>query len=133
MDIAGSTFVVTGGASGLGAATARHLVSQGGRVVIADLKEAEGAALAMELGADARFVRTDVTDEASGRAAVADGEDIAAFDPAGVVDGVGEIGGGMGEDPRGDTRRDDGGIRRGSEFDALTQDARVELGEISGL
>lgn len=83
MDIAGSTFVVTGGASGLGAATVRHLVSHGGRVVIADLKEAEGAALAMELGADARFVRTDVTDEASGRAAVA-----AAVDTFGGLQGL---------------------------------------------
>ncbi len=71
MVIAGSAFVVTGGASGLGAATARYLVANGGKVVIADLKEQEGAALAMELGADARFARTDVTDEASGRAAVA--------------------------------------------------------------
>ena len=71
MEIAGSTFVVTGGASGLGGATVRYLVQRGGRVVIADLKEAEGAALAMELGADARFVRTDVADEASGRAAIA--------------------------------------------------------------
>ncbi len=71
MEIAGSTFVVTGGASGLGAATSRYVVAHGGKVVIADLKEEEGAALAMELGADARFVRTDVADEASARAAVA--------------------------------------------------------------
>ncbi|MCC6867640.1 MAG: SDR family NAD(P)-dependent oxidoreductase [Burkholderiales bacterium] len=71
MDIERSSFVVTGGASGLGAATARYLVEMGGRVVIADLKEAEGRALASELGAAARFVRTDVADEASGRAAVA--------------------------------------------------------------
>ena len=70
MDIAGSTFIVTGGASGLGAATARMVVAGGGNVVVADLKEAEGRALAAELGRAARFVRTDVTDEASGAAAV---------------------------------------------------------------
>lgn len=75
MQISGNAFLVTGGASGLGAATARYLVSHGGKVVLADVKEAEGSALAMELGADARFVRTDVTDEASGRAAVAMAED----------------------------------------------------------
>jgi NAD(P)-dependent dehydrogenase (short-subunit alcohol dehydrogenase family) len=71
MQLQGSSFIVTGGASGLGAATARMIVEGGGRVVIADLKEAEGQALARDLGAAARFVRTDVTDEASGRAAVA--------------------------------------------------------------
>ena len=70
MEIAGSTFIVTGGASGLGAATARMVVAGGGNVVVADLKEAEGRALAAELGRAARFVRTDVTDEASGAAAV---------------------------------------------------------------
>jgi NAD(P)-dependent dehydrogenase (short-subunit alcohol dehydrogenase family) len=71
MDLKGSTFIVTGGASGLGAATARMVVEGAGNVVIADLKDAEGSALAMELGASARFVRADVTDEASGKAAVA--------------------------------------------------------------
>ena len=42
MQIEGSTFIVTGGASGLGAATARHVVDGGGSVVIADLKDDEG-------------------------------------------------------------------------------------------
>ena len=67
----GSTFIVTGGASGLGAATARMVVAGGGNAVIADLKEADGQALAKELGAPREFVRTDVTDEASAKAAVA--------------------------------------------------------------
>jgi NAD(P)-dependent dehydrogenase (short-subunit alcohol dehydrogenase family) len=70
MELKGSTFVVTGGASGLGAGTARMIVEGGGNAVIADLKEAEGTALAQELGGSARFVKTDVTDEASSRAAV---------------------------------------------------------------
>jgi NAD(P)-dependent dehydrogenase (short-subunit alcohol dehydrogenase family) len=65
-----STFIVTGGASGLGAATVRALASGGARVVIADLKESEAQALVSEVGQVARFARTDVTDEASGKAAV---------------------------------------------------------------
>ena len=71
MQVAGSTFVVTGGASGLGAGTARMLAAAGANVVIADVDEANGAALARELGAAARFARTDVTDEASAAAAIA--------------------------------------------------------------
>ena len=42
MEIAGKAFVVTGGASGLGAATVRMLVDGGGRVIVADLKEDDG-------------------------------------------------------------------------------------------
>ena len=71
MEIHGHSFIVTGGASGLGAATARMLVQNGGRVVIADLKEDDGRALTAALGEAARFARTDVCDEASARAAVA--------------------------------------------------------------
>ncbi|MEO8849875.1 MAG: SDR family NAD(P)-dependent oxidoreductase [Casimicrobiaceae bacterium] len=71
MQVAGRTFVVTGGASGLGAGTARMLAAAGANVVIADVDEANGAALARELGAAARFARTDVTDEASAAAAIA--------------------------------------------------------------
>ncbi len=70
MQIAQSVFLVTGGGSGLGAATARMLVAGGGRVLLADVNEQAGCALAEELGAAARFVRTDVAYEASGRAAV---------------------------------------------------------------
>jgi NAD(P)-dependent dehydrogenase (short-subunit alcohol dehydrogenase family) len=71
MEISGSVFLVTGGASGLGAATARMIVAGGGKALIADLNDAQGDALAAELGASAKFARTDVTDEASGKAAVA--------------------------------------------------------------
>jgi NAD(P)-dependent dehydrogenase (short-subunit alcohol dehydrogenase family) len=83
MDLQDSTFIVTGGASGLGAATARMLVESGGRVVIADLKDDAGAALAASLGEAARFVHTDVCDEASGKAAVA-----AAVDGFGALQGL---------------------------------------------
>ena len=80
MQLSGSVFLVTGGASGLGGATVRMMAGAGSKVVIADLKENEGNALAKELGAAAKFVRTDVTDEASAKAAVA-----AALDSFGAV------------------------------------------------
>jgi NAD(P)-dependent dehydrogenase (short-subunit alcohol dehydrogenase family) len=71
MELKGNTFIVTGGASGLGAGTVRMIVEGSGNALIADLKEAEGQALATELGKSARFVKTDVADEASAQAAVA--------------------------------------------------------------
>jgi NAD(P)-dependent dehydrogenase (short-subunit alcohol dehydrogenase family) len=71
MQIGQSVFLITGGASGLGAGTARMVVGNGGKVVLADLKEVEGNALAAELGSAARFVRTDVTDEPSASATIA--------------------------------------------------------------
>ena len=70
MNIDDQVFLVTGGASGLGAATARMLVAGGGRVAIADMNREAGEALAAELGPAARFILTDVADEASGRAAI---------------------------------------------------------------
>ncbi|MFC4250711.1 glucose 1-dehydrogenase [Sinimarinibacterium flocculans] len=57
--------IVTGGARGMGAATARLFAAEGAKVVIADLLDADGAALAAEIGDSARFVRHDVTDETS--------------------------------------------------------------------
>lgn len=69
MQIKDSVFLVTGGASGLGAATARMAVENGAKAVIADLQDS-GAAFAKELGANARFIKTDVTSEADGKAAV---------------------------------------------------------------
>src|SRR5688572_11209147 len=71
MRIAGSVFLVTGGSSGLGAACTRMLAAGGGRVVVADVNEVAGNTLAGELGDFARFARTDVTEEASVRAALA--------------------------------------------------------------
>ncbi len=70
MNIDNHVFLVTGGASGLGAATARMLVAGGGRVAIADMNREAGEALVAELGPTARFILTDVADEASGRTAV---------------------------------------------------------------
>src|SRR5262245_46149149 len=69
MQIKNSVFLVTGGASGLGAASARMAAEGGGKVVIADLNADLGEKLAKELGG--RFVKTDVSSEADGKAAVA--------------------------------------------------------------
>jgi NAD(P)-dependent dehydrogenase (short-subunit alcohol dehydrogenase family) len=70
MRIEGSSAIVSGGASGLGAATARLLHERGAVVTIADVNEEKGTALADELGERASFARTDVTDEEQVRAAV---------------------------------------------------------------
>ena len=70
MNIAGSGALITGGASGLGAATARRLAALGARVVVADLNRGAGEALARELGEAARFVEADVTDAESTQRAV---------------------------------------------------------------
>jgi len=69
MQIKNSVFLVTGGASGLGAATARMAAENGAKVVIADLQAELGDKLAKDIGG--RFIRTDVTSEADGKAAVA--------------------------------------------------------------
>ena len=71
MRIEGSSALVAGGASGLGEATARRLHEEGAEVVIADLNQEKGEALAGELADRARFVHTDVTDDDSVQAAVA--------------------------------------------------------------
>lgn len=70
MHIDGSSALVTGGASGLGLATARRIIDRGGRVVLADISEEQGAKAVAELGSAAQFVRADVTDEAEISAAL---------------------------------------------------------------
>ncbi|GAB2898843.1 3-hydroxyacyl-CoA dehydrogenase [Paralcaligenes sp. KSB-10] len=69
MEIKNKVFIVTGGASGLGAGTARMLVAEGARVVLADLQDEAGQKLAAELGQV--YVHCDVTQEADGQAAIA--------------------------------------------------------------
>jgi NAD(P)-dependent dehydrogenase (short-subunit alcohol dehydrogenase family) len=69
--IAGRTFLVTGGASGLGAATARRLAAAGGNLVICDIGTEQGRKLAAELGQRATFFAADVTDESQVAKAVA--------------------------------------------------------------
>lgn len=69
MQIKDSVFIITGGASGLGAATARMIVAGGGKVVLADVQVEAGEKLAAELGG--QFLKCDVTSEADGLAVVA--------------------------------------------------------------
>src|SRR5687767_13616329 len=69
MHIQDNVFIVTGGASGLGAATVRMLAEAGGRVLIADIQVDPGHALAEELNAN--FIKCDVTQEADAKAVVA--------------------------------------------------------------
>jgi NAD(P)-dependent dehydrogenase (short-subunit alcohol dehydrogenase family) len=70
MDIRDHVALITGGASGLGEATARLLASEGARILIADVNQAKGEALARELGGAARFARCNVTDSADMQMAV---------------------------------------------------------------
>ncbi|MGP9689301.1 SDR family NAD(P)-dependent oxidoreductase [Psychrobacter sp. AOP22-C1-C5] len=70
MQIEKNSFLVTGGASGLGEAVVRAIVTKGGNVVIADLNESAGKTLVDELGANVRFVRCDVTNGDEVQAAV---------------------------------------------------------------
>ncbi len=69
MQIQHNVFIITGGASGLGAATAKMIVANGGKVVLADVQVEAGEKLAAELGG--QFVKCDVTSEADGQAVVA--------------------------------------------------------------
>ena len=70
MDVKGAVAVVTGGASGLGAATARRLAAAGATVVVADLATSRGADLAAELGGGSAFAACDITDSAAVEAAI---------------------------------------------------------------
>jgi len=70
MQLASAKAVVTGGASGLGLATARRVVEAGGQAVLLDINDEQGEAHATELGERARYINTDVSDEASVKAAI---------------------------------------------------------------
>ena len=72
MQIQDRNFIVTGSGSGLGAATARRLVAGGARVMLVDLNVEACAALASELGAQARFAAADVSDAVGAEAALAE-------------------------------------------------------------
>ena len=83
MKIENGTFFVTGGGSGLGAATARMFAENGANVLLADINEEAGEATSTELGDGAEFVRTDVMDEGSVQAALD-----TAVEAFGSLDGV---------------------------------------------
>lgn len=70
MDIASAKAVITGGASGLGFATAERIADAGGQVVLMDVNEELGEARAAELGDRAMFVRTDVSNEENVKTAI---------------------------------------------------------------
>lgn len=72
MDLSGVSAIVTGGASGLGAATSRALAEKGALVTIVDLNEEKGNALVAELGGSATFVKTDITSSEQASAAIKD-------------------------------------------------------------
>lgn len=84
---AGSSVIVSGGAGGLGEATARRLHAEGLGVVVADLAQDKGDALAEELGEGAVFVSTDVTDEGSVLAAIDTARQLGTFRYAVVAHG----------------------------------------------
>ena len=70
MHIRDNVFIVSGGASGLGAAVVRMVVEEGGRAIIADLQQEAAQALAEDIGSAARFVPCDITSEVDVHAAV---------------------------------------------------------------
>ncbi len=94
--IAGKTFVVTGGASGIGASAARLAVEEGASVVLADIQDEAGKTLAADLGDAARYVRCDVRSEQDvaglvDEAVSAFGKVDVMFNNAGIVGAIGPI------------------------------------------
>jgi NAD(P)-dependent dehydrogenase (short-subunit alcohol dehydrogenase family) len=75
MDLASAKAVITGGASGLGLATAERVIAAGGHVVLMDVNEEQGTAKAAELGDRALFVRTDVSNEDVVKASIKEAND----------------------------------------------------------
>ncbi len=75
MELATSKAVITGGASGLGYATAQRIIGAGGQVVLLDINDEQGITSATELGDRASFVNTDVSNEDSVKAAIATAND----------------------------------------------------------
>jgi len=75
MDLSKAKAVVTGGASGLGLATAERIIAAGGHVVLMDVNDEQGVAKADALGERATFVRTDVSDEANVKASMQTAKD----------------------------------------------------------
>ena len=94
MDISGTCFIVTGAASGLGEGTARMLAAHGGRVVLADVQDERGRAIAAELAQT--FVHCDVTREDDGRhvvaAALARGKLVGLVNCAGIAPAARTVG-----------------------------------------
>ncbi|RIX52072.1 SDR family oxidoreductase [Paenibacillus nanensis] len=79
----GKVAIITGAAQGMGAAHARRFVAEGAKVVLTDVKEAEGSALASELGENALFIKHNVTSAADWAAVIGRAEE--AFGPVHVL------------------------------------------------
>ncbi len=77
--LAGRTAVITGGASGLGAAMAARFVAEGAQVVATDIDRSGGGAIARELGQACTFVEHDVADEADWQKVIATARDLGGF------------------------------------------------------
>ena len=75
MDLRNKSVLVTGGASGLGAACVRLLTQSGAKATVLDLNEEAGAALVKEVGESARYVQANVTQEADIQAAIKEAVD----------------------------------------------------------
>lgn len=87
MELSGSSALVVGGAGGFGAATVRRLVEAGAKVLIADLADDKGKALADELGPATRFASTDVTNDDSVDDAIAEAQSLAPLRTTVIVHG----------------------------------------------
>lgn len=87
MDISNGSVLITGGAGGFGGATAKRLAKLGAKIVIADVADERGEALAREIGGGAVYVRTDILDEASIQAAVAKAVSLAPLRAAVIAHG----------------------------------------------
>lgn len=87
MDISNGSVLITGGAGGFGGATARRLAKLGAKVVIADVADERGQALAAELGNGSIYVRTDIMSEDSVVAAVKAASDLAPLRAAVIAHG----------------------------------------------
>ena len=81
--LAGKTAIITGASRGMGESHARCFVREGAKVLLTDMRLAEGEALAKELGANAKFVRHDVTDSADWDAVVKQAESF--FGPVNIL------------------------------------------------
>jgi len=74
MNIKDSVFIISGGASGLGLATAQIIIENGGKAILADINEQAGVTAIAQLGDSALFVKTDVTSENSVQATIEQGK-----------------------------------------------------------
>jgi NAD(P)-dependent dehydrogenase (short-subunit alcohol dehydrogenase family) len=117
MDITGSSAVVTGGASGIGAACVRRLAEFGAKVVVADLNEEKGAALATEVGG--AFARVDVTSTDDLKAAVEQADQLAPLRVLINSAGIGWAQRTIGRDGSFDSAHDFGAYRKVIEINLL--------------